>query len=152
MAHKHTIVICSSAAFYQQVGEIADDLESNGIIVVIPHTARVMRESGNYDVSAHKTWYEKEADYTRKADLMRWHFDEIASGDSILVVNHEKHGQPNYIGPNVLMEMSLAFYLKKPIYILNDLPESSPFEEEIRGMFPIVLNGSLEKLQSLIKR
>jgi putative hydrolase of HD superfamily len=41
------------------------------------------------------------------------------------------------------MEMSLAFYQKKPIYILNGLPEESAFEEEILGFEPIVLNGSL---------
>lgn len=146
MVHKQTIVICSSAVFYREVGELADQLEQMGLEAVIPKTARAMRKSGNYDVDSHKTWYQNDEEYERKSQLMRDHFDEVAAGDAILVVNHEKHGQPNYIGPNVLMEMSLAFHLRKPIYILNDLPKNSPFEEEIKGMFPVVLNGSLEKL------
>ena len=103
-------------------------------------------ETGNYDVEQYKTWYSDDADYTKKADLMRAHFDEITDGDGILVVNDEKHGVPGYIGPNVLMEMSLAWYQKKPIYILNDLPKDSPFEEELNGMMPIVLRGQLERL------
>lgn len=140
------IVVCSSAAFYRHVGEIATSLEAASVSVCIPKTARVMMETGNYDVEQYKTWYSDDADYTKKADLMRTHFDEITNGDGILVVNDEKHGVPGYIGPNVLMEMSLAWYQKKPIYILNDLPSDSPFEEELKGMMPIVLHGELERL------
>jgi len=144
-----TIVICSSAAFYEHVAEIADELAVAGFSsVVIPKTARVMRETGNYDVDSYKTWYGNEGDYDKKAAFMRAHFDEITKGDAILVVNDEKHGIAGYIGPNVLMEMSLAWYQKKPIYIFNDLPVESPFEEELKGMQPILL---YEKLDNLLK-
>ena len=61
----------------------------------------------------------------------------------------EKHGVQNYIGGNVLMEMSLAFWLKKPIYILNELPEESAFEEEIKGMEPVLLHGDVSVLPKL---
>lgn len=70
----------------------------------------------------------------------------MAEADAILVLNYEKHGVQNYIGGNVLMEMALAFYLKKPIYILNEIPEQSNFLEEIIGLNPIVLRGDLKKL------
>lgn len=140
------VVICSSAAFYQHVSEIAKALESAGVLVRIPKTARKMAETGDYNVENYKTWYSNTNDYSKKADLMRTHFDEISNGDAILVVNDEKHGVPGYIGPNVLMEMSLAWYQKKPIYILNEFPEDSPFEEELKGMMPIVLHGKLERL------
>ena len=149
---KHTIVLCSSAAFYQQVGELAQEIKAMGLNAVIPTTAQTMAQTGNYDVASYKTWYNDDADYGKKANLMRHHFNEVAHGDSILVVNHEKHGQANYIGPNVLMEMSLAFYLKKPIYILNGLPDVTPFEEEIKGMQPIVLHGDISRLSELIER
>ena len=106
-----------------------------------------MVETDNFDVASYKTWYNNAADYDKKADLMRAHFDEITAGDAILVVNDEKHGVPGYIGPNVLMEMSLAWYQKKPIYLLNPFPDDSPFEEEIKGMNPIILNGDLSGLR-----
>jgi len=141
------LVLCSSAAFYQHVVTLATELEANAMDVVIPVTARKMRDTGNFDVSTYKTWYENPDDYTKKANLMRLHFDEISGGDAILVVNDEKHGIKDYIGPNVLLEMSLAWYQKKPIYILNNIPVDSPFEEEIKGMAPVVLNGDVSKLR-----
>ncbi len=143
---KLTVVICSSANFYRHVNEVRAVLEAEGVKVVVPHNAGIMAETGDYDVTHYKTWHENGADYTKKADYMRWHFDEITKGDAVLVVNDEKHGQANYIGPNVLMEMSLAWYQQKPIFILNGLPAESTFEEEIKGMMPVVLNGELTAL------
>jgi hypothetical protein len=64
----------------------------------------------------------------------------------VLILNYEKHGQANYIGGNVLMEMALAFYQKKPIFILNEAPEDSTFLEEILGVLPVFLHGKLENL------
>ena len=110
-----------------------------------------MAETGDYDVSHYKTWVENEADYNLKADYMRAHFDEITKGDIVLVVNDEKHGQENYIGANVLMEMSLAWYQNKPVYILNGMPTDSPFEEEIKGFLPTVLRGNLAPLITAAK-
>jgi hypothetical protein len=37
--------------------------------------------------------------------------------------------------------------LGKPIYILNDIPQESPFVEEIIGLNPVVLHGSLESIK-----
>lgn len=144
---KPTIVVCSSAAFYEHVIEVMEQLESLGFPVKVPKSALAMREAGDYDVSKTKTWYDNPDDYHKKADYVRAHFDKITSGDAILVVNDEKHGTPGYIGPNVLMEMSLAWYQNKPIYVLNDLPAGSPFEEELGGMAPIVLHGDLTKIK-----
>jgi hypothetical protein len=77
---------------------------------------------------------------------MRQHFAEVEKGDAILVVNDEKHGVENYIGGNVLMEMTLAFYLHKPIFLLNGVPQGSMLEEEIIGVEPVLLAGRLESL------
>lgn len=140
------IVICSSAAFYRHANEVKAELEKIGRTVVVPKTARRMAETGDYDVSHYKTWAENEEDYILKADYMRTHFDEITRGDILLVINDEKHGKTDYIGANVLMEMSLAWYQNKPVYILNGMPTDSPFEEEIKGFMPIVLHGDLSIL------
>jgi hypothetical protein len=136
-----TITICSSANFYQRVIEVADQIKPLGFDSIVPATAFKMKESGDYDASHYRTWLNDDNDYGKKAQLMRTHFDEIAKGDAILVVNEEKHGVPNYIGGNVLMEMAVAFYLQKPIFILNEIPAESTFLEEIKGMMPTVLHG-----------
>lgn len=144
-----TIVICSSANFYRQAVEAKSQLESLGFTVIVPATALRMEASGDYDASNYKTWYGNADDYPKKAELMRGHFDQIAREDcdAVLILNYEKNGRENYIGPNVLMEMGLAFYLRKLIFILNEIPEDSPFEEELKGFMPTVLHGKLEDLR-----
>ena len=141
-----TITICSSANFYPQAVDIQSQLEEAGMKVLLPATAKKMKQSGDFDVSHYKTWFAEANDYYKKAELIRRHFDEITKGDAILVLNYQKHGVDNYIGGNVLMEMALAFYLKKPIFILNDAPQESAFLEEILGMEPVLLHGDLQKI------
>jgi len=75
------------------------------------------------------------------------HFSKIAKADAILVLNHEKNGIGGYIGGSVLMEIGIARYLDKRIYILNELPS----EEEIRYIFevkitkPTILKGDMSQ-------
>jgi diphthamide synthase subunit DPH2 len=140
------ITICCSASFYRQALEVEEQLRKLGFEVEIPHTAYKMKESGDFNVDTYKTWYKNAADYGKKAELMRAHFDKVVESDAILVLNYEKKGVQGYIGGNGLMEMGIAFHYKKPIYILNPVPETLPIYEEIMGMQPIVLNGDLGKL------
>ncbi len=141
-----SITICSSANFYKKAVEIQSFLEEHGYKAIVPHTAEKMKTSGNYDASHYRTWLKDAAKYDRKTWLMREHFGEVEQGDGVLVINEEKNGQANYIGGNVLIEMALAFYLHKPIYILNDIPKDSKFLEEIIAMQPIVLKGKVTDL------
>lgn len=147
---KLVITVCSSANFYKSAVEIQTELSKAGYTVIIPATAEKMKASGDFNVEHYKTWFGDANDYHKKTALMREHFDEIEKGDAILVINEEKHGVDNYIGGNVLMEMTLAFYLNKPIFILNDIPVESNFLEEIIGMEPIVLKGNTSKLLNLL--
>jgi hypothetical protein len=140
-----TIVICASAHFYPQVIEAEAQLKKKGFRVAIPYGAEKMKSS-DYVAKDSKTWLTNPADYHIKADFMRRHFDKVAAGDIVLVLNYEKNGKQNYIGANVMMEMALAFHLKKPIYVLNEIPQDSPFIEEILGMGSISLHGKLEDL------
>lgn len=142
-----TITICSSANFYQQAVALQEQLEKHsGYTVVVPDMATEMKRTGDFEVSHYKTWFADPGDYGKKAELMHGHFDKVAAGDAILVLNFEKNGIENYIGGNVLMEMGLAFHLKKPIFILNDAPKESSYEEEILGMLPVFLDGDIERL------
>ncbi len=141
-----TIVICSSASFYKQAVGVQTELEKLGFKVIIPATAERMKQSGDYNVDHYKTWFGDANDYHKKTALMRGHFAEVEKGDAILVLNYEKHGTPNYIGGNVLMEMAVAFNSNKPIFILNSAPTESPLLEEIIGLEPIILNGKLDDL------
>jgi len=147
MKNKKTIVVCSSASFYAQVVEVEKQIKTLGFNVKVPLTVHKMKKSGDFNVATYKTWMERPTDYTRKAYLTRKHFSEIQKGDIVLVLNYKKNGKSGYIGGAVLMEMAVAFYLKKPIFILNNIDKSSRFKEEIYGMQPIILNGDMSKIK-----
>lgn len=140
------IAICSSLNFYRQVVHVQNEIENLGYQCIIPASAERMKKSGDYEVSHYKTWFNEKNDYPKKKALMLGHFEEIKKCDAILVLNYDKNGKLNYIGGNVLIEMGIALFLKKPIFILNDAPNESPFLEEILGMNPISLGGKISQL------
>lgn len=142
-----TVVICSSVSFYKEVITVEKQLKELGFMVKVPFTATKMKNTGDFKIETYKTRMERPENYKRKAYLTKKHFIEIEKGDITLVLNYKKNGKNGYIGGAVLMEMAIAFYLKKPIYILNGIDESSKYKEELYGMFPIILNGDLSKIK-----
>ncbi|MEO8784893.1 MAG: hypothetical protein ABI221_00975 [Candidatus Saccharimonadales bacterium] len=141
-----TIALCCSANFYRQAVAVREQLVKLGFAVIIPEAAEQMRQSGDFDVSHYKTWFGDKNDYYKKTALIKGHFVEIDKADIVLVLNYQKHGVDNYIGGNTLMEMAIAFYRNKPIYILNEMPQESAFLEEIIGLNSIALHGHLETI------
>lgn len=141
-----TIAICSSSSFYTQVIAFSRELERLGVNVILPKTAANMKAEGRENEEVNKDWSKTSAGYHGKAILVRQHFEEINKSDAVLVTNYDKHGKKNYIGPNVLMEMAVAFYLDKPIYVLNGVPQDSPLIDEILGLEPIFLEGDTSKI------
>ena len=146
------ITICSSASFYEQVIYVQTELITLGFEVLIPKIARVMQQSGDYDVMHYKTWFDDTRDYHKKTALIRENFGAIERADIVLVCNYEKQGEENYIGGNVLMEMTIAFYLNKPIYLLNDTPRNSSFLEEIIAVGAKPLFGNVNSLSQQLLR
>lgn len=144
---KQTITICSSANFYKHAFEVSLQLKKMGYKTLVPVTIKKMKRSGNFNAEDYRTWYKDSRTFKRKTYLMKNHFDKIASSDAILVVNDEKRGVKGYIGANVLMEMGLAFYLNKPIFVLNDVHEDMPVYEEVKAMNCIILEEDLSKIK-----
>ena len=142
-----TITLCSSADFFKELIEIGVQLEARGFKIKLPLTAVKMKKSGDFNVAKYKTWFKNPNDYKKKAFLTKSHFDKVRSGDAILVVNNEKRGISGYIGGATLMEMAIASYLKKPIYVLNGVLKKSLLYEEIMGLKPIFINGDLSKIE-----
>lgn len=136
-----TITICTSSSFYRQAVDLAEQYEGAGFNVLLPDMAENMKKANDFERKNFQPWLTDPSKYNVKGDLMHGHFNKVAAGDAVFVINDEKHGVPNYIGGNVLMEMALAFHLGKPIFILNEVPEESSFMEEIYGMQPIALKG-----------
>lgn len=146
--NKKIITICSSASFYKQVLEVEKELKKLGFKVKIPHIARVMKKTNNFNVSFYKTWFENKKDYKIKTNLMKKHFKKVMEADAILVLNYDKNGIKGYIGGNVLMEMVLAFHYKKKIFIYDYLGDLQ-IKEEIYGLNPIFINKDLKRIRNL---
>ena len=63
------------------------------------------------------------------------------------MVNYSKHDIDGYIGGNTLMEMGIAKYLKKKIFLLFSISSKLFYKEEILGMKPVVINEDLSKIK-----
>jgi len=139
------ITICASAKFAKEMVEIKKILEGKGYEVLLPEMAESFA-TGKLNLNDFKSG-RTDANFKKKYNLVRKHFEEVAKGDVILVLNYDRDEiNKNYIGGNTFAEMAIAFYLKKPIYLLNPVPEYASYAEEIKSMDPIILNGDLSKL------
>lgn len=142
-----TIVLCSSVSMYQTLLEIEKDLLKLGFKVLVPDSARRMEEAGDFIMKGKKPWLKDPNLFYHKTELMDAHFRKIEEGDAILVVNLKKGDVEGYIGGNVLMEMMLAYYLKKPIYVWKKVGEEHPFYEEILGINSVFIDQDLTQIR-----
>lgn len=128
--------------FYKDLVEIEEKLKSKGLRVNIPVSAQIMKERNNFGVLDFK----EAVTPKQKGKYILQNFNKIVEGDSILVINNEKNGVKGYIGANVLMEIGLAFYFKKKIYILKPIEENAPYKEELLSFDVKFINNDLNKI------
>ncbi len=144
------ITICGSVIFQDEVLSIKEKLEKlghkvklwplrlkdgDGKLITVTEYHKI-RHSANED----EKWV-----WDKKAEAILEHFEKVVWSDAILVVNYDKNNVKGYIGGNTLMEMGLAFFLGKKIYLLNEVPELS-YKEEILGVKPVIIRGDLSKI------
>ncbi len=140
------ITICASAKFAKEMVKVKEILKERGHEVLLPEMAESFA-TGKINLDDFKGG-RTDADFKKKYDLVRKHFEEVARGDVVLVLNYDRdENNKNYIGGNTFAEMAIAFYLKKPIYLLNPMPEYVTYAEEIKSMDPIILNGDLKRIK-----
>src|SRR3989344_342733 len=153
------ITICGSIGFYKEMELARDKLIKLGHETKIPELAlevpqkfgggkkvyfgQYIEQNGGIDEfpAGHEIWNLKEG-------AINNHYAKIDWCDSILVVNHEKKGIDGYIGGNTLIEVGVAFYLKKKIYVLNPVSSDLSYKQEILCMKPVVINGNLDLIKS----
>src|SRR5690348_2241259 len=134
-----TIFLCASMSCYKELVEIEGRLEKEGFTVKIPVSAQVMKKRNDFEVSHFKDVHT----HGEKSEFIHKNFEEITTSNSILVVNGEKHGIKGYIGTNVLMEIAIAFYFRKKIYIWNPIDENASYKEELLAFGVEFINGDL---------
>lgn len=146
------ITLCGSIAFYDTMLAVKEECVRRGHEVQLPPVE--VRDGDGHMISVveyyairHRAERGDAWVWDRKEEAIREHFRKISWADAVIVVNEEKNGVKGYIGANTLIEMGLALYLRKPIYLWNDIPDMS-CTEEILGMKPMVLNGALERIRA----
>ena len=124
------ITICGSTAFVEEMEAIAKQLQALGHEAEFPPTKFTDNDG--------KEWHTKDYYKFKKSEpfsdaqflnnhsqRIYDHFDKVEWSEGILVSNFDKNGVVGYVGPNSLMEMGLAFHLRKKIFLLNPIPEQA---------------------------
>lgn len=135
------IMICGSMTFSRQMVQVKKKLEKLGHEVSLPCDIEIHLDNPDFIND-----FEKNHRHAVKTDIMRKCFQLVAENDAILVLNYPKNGIRGYIGTSSLMEIGLAHYLGKKIFLLNETPPATKvrWAHEVRIMQPVILNGDLE--------
>lgn len=151
------ITLCGSIGFYKEMESARDELIKSGHEVKIPELAlevpegyaggkkvyfgQFIEQNGGIDAfpAGHEIWDMKEG-------AINDHYEKIDWCDAVLIINDEKRGIQGYVGGNTLIEIGVAIYLKKKIYILNQVSSELSYKQEIMGMKPTILYGDLSRI------
>jgi len=130
--------------FAKEMMNIKKKLEEFGHTVFVP-----------LDIKSHvdnpKLIDDLESNYKHavKTNIMKKCFDLIAKTDAILVLNYHKNRVRGYVGTSSLMEIGLAYYLGKKIFLFNSIPKSRNLRwaHEIGIIQPTILKGDLNRIK-----
>ncbi len=127
--------------FAKEMLEAKKKLEEMGHIIEVPCDAKEFVENHQMTTDNHEENYR----WCIKNDIIRKCFNSIAESDAVLLLNYPKNGIDGYIGASGLMEIGLAYYLNKKIFLLYPPPPVKEVKSthEILIMQPIILNGNL---------
>ncbi len=127
--------------FHQEMRDVRSQLERMGHTVFVPKSIGLMDTVGY----VHPEDDEERITAKIEHDFIRAHFKKVQDADAILVLNYDKKGITNYIGGNTFLEMGLAFWLGKKIFLLRPIPEMD-YKTEMHAMQPVILNSDLSKI------
>lgn len=130
--HRNHLVLCASTSNYGWASVVAGALSQSGIRVTEPFRLPPGLEPK-----------ERQACVAALA----WQYLYLIAHrttTAILVVNEAKAGIAHYIGAAVLAEIAMAFYARKPIFLLNDF--YGPFMDELVTWGAIPLYGNITPL------
>lgn len=134
------IHIIASKSFYDKFPSKKSALEKLGHKVTLPHTAETPDAENNIwndGTEAHAKFVRECFDDSEK---------KISSADAVYLLNLEKHGVKSYVGGATLIELYIAYRDGKKIFLENDVPEGSMYDE-IMGFMPTIIHGDLTKIK-----
>ncbi|MBI1971985.1 MAG: hypothetical protein HYS53_01655 [Candidatus Aenigmarchaeota archaeon] len=139
------ITICGSISFINEMNTIRSGLEKFGHEILVPESAKLNQTKEFWDGLRTR---EPEKFASLKRERMKGHFDKVKKSDAILVLNYDKNGKRNYIGPSTFLEMGIAVEFGKKIFVLNGIAPDDPKTEELEAMGVVCLDGKIENIGS----
>ena len=134
------IALCYSMQYAEKAKEM------QGVLAALGHTAYVSSENHEYFGKDDQEKEEIKLYHKYETNILRDYFEVIAGADAILVLNYDKNGVVNYIGGNTFLEMGIAYYFRKKIFLMNPIPEIPYYKTEIIAMRPVIIDGDLSKI------
>lgn len=106
-------------------------LKQNGILTILPDIYRYQHIRDKYND------FETFNRIKNKLSLENMHLVEQC--DALYIINEDHRNIKGYIGGNSFLEMCIAFYLSKPIYIAKEFSNELPYCEEVLSFQPIIV-------------
>ncbi|WP_447912996.1 hypothetical protein [Microbacterium phyllosphaerae] len=119
---------------WDQMRQVRDVLFHQGIESLIPDTDEVSPCSSSEEMNEMK----------RVASLRHFEYIQDAQTAAVLVVNVDKDGQNDYIGPNSFAEIAVAVAAGRRVYLMYGTPLA--YSDELQAWGARELNGRLETL------
>jgi|SRR5215204_4074855 len=129
-----TVVICGSMKNYELMSKICRFLQAAGLGAVAPDRDEPIANQA------------AETPQELKRDASRRHMRRIRQDDTaaILVVNVDRPGAQDYVGPNAFAEIGVAFSDEREVFLLKGMPAS--YAEELAAWGVKCLNGDIRPL------
>ncbi|MFA6522241.1 MAG: hypothetical protein WCT24_01450 [Patescibacteria group bacterium] len=139
------IMLCGSMSFAKEMLDVQAQLSKMGHEVFVPCDAELHVEDSGLidDLTVDRA-------HLIENNVMKRCFDLLAQSDSVVFLNYPKNGVDGYIGTSSLMEMGLAYYLGKEIFLLfaHPNPEDHRWAHEVASFQPTILHGDFDALNN----
>jgi len=90
--------------------------------------------------------FEEELALCLKYDVVRSFFKKIAESESYLICNYDKNGITGYLGVSVLMEIGLAYYLNKKIFLMSEIDKNQKYALELAVIKPTIVGDDFNNI------
>lgn len=114
------VVICTSRSLHGEARKWKSKLEKEGYLII-----KSIELVGQDNLNDYQKTHQE-------------HYCKIMESDILLILNLDKEGKWNYIGPSVSAEIAFTIGLNLTqnknikIYCVNNLPEDLPYSEELK--------------------
>ena len=135
------VVLCGSMSTRSVMEQVVEDLDAIGVPSVLPDRDDSLHRSKSWD----------EAVKIKRAASIR-HLRRVTAPSTcaVLVVNTNKHGIMDYIGPNTLGEIVVAFTRGHAVFLYQRIPHDLRDELEAWGVVPLA--GDLSPLVAAYRK